>query len=494
MLAPAARRSLIGPLGEICCDPDRPPPVQAAAAEALAEIHKAGDADEVLAFLRGVLDRRLDGPCDESRMDNLAARQSVAAMTLASLGDLDTLWPRLSHSGDPRLRSLLIWQLGAHGLPTRVLLDRLASPGVPPIERQALLMALSDPHHLAAATADMDAVIEAALRLYRDDPDPGVHSASELLLRRCSGDMAVASCDEGLKNPVVGAGIRRWERGPNGHTFAVLPAPLDFPMGSPEHEDGHDKEERLHYRRIDRSLAVSTKEVGVAQFRDLLPDLWKAIQRDDRTDGPANYVSWYDAVRYCNALDAKAGLPPSQWCYPEYPGPGMVISEEAVDRPGFRLPTEAESEYFIRAGTETAWSFGHSAVLLPRYAWTSLSPQDFAPPSGRLLPNDFGIFDAHGNLWEWCQDGAGLSTLFPDCPKPAYPIGTREGPASDPGQMEVMAQDIPGIDTWRMVRGGAFDFTPKRSRSASRDWAGPDYRTFRGGFRVVRTIPPEKPR
>jgi eukaryotic-like serine/threonine-protein kinase len=494
MLGPASRRSLARSLGEICCDPDRPPTTQADAAEALDVIHKGGAADEVFAFLRGVLDCRVDNPQAETRKDKLAARQAAAAITLATLGDRDSLWPRLAHSGDPRLRSLLIWRLGANGLPTHVLLDRLAAPNVPPIERQALLMALADPHHLAVATPTVAAVVGSARGLYLADPDPGVHSAAELLLRRSGEVDFLTSSDQQLEDPVAGEGVRRWSHGPNGHTFAVLPAPLEFPMGSPEDEDGRDKEETPHCRRIERSLAVSTKEVSAAQFHDLLPDLWREIGRGGRTEGVANYVSWYDAARYCNKLSAEYGLPQSQWCYPPDPGPGMVISKEAVDKPGFRLPTEAESEYLCRAGTTTAWSFGQSQALLHRYAWTSSNPQDHPQPPGLLLPNDFGIFDAHGNVWEWCQEGSEVSRHLPDIPKPAYPKGTTEKPSGDPGRREELPKDEYGIDAWRMVRGGAFDVGPKRSRSANRDWRGPCDRHERHGFRVVRTIPPVKPR
>ncbi|MGP0068634.1 MAG: protein kinase domain-containing protein [Isosphaeraceae bacterium] len=494
MLGPSTRRSLVRSLGEICCDPDRPPMTQAAAAEVLAEVHKGGNAVDVLTFLRGVLDERVEDPRDESRKDDLAARQAVAAITLASLGDPDSLWPRLKHSGDPRLRSLLIWRLGANGLPTHILLDRLTSPTILPIERQALLLALADAHHSAVASPTAAAVITVAHDLYLGDPDPAVHSAAELLLRRWRGDEYVAAYDRELKNSTIDKGRRRWERGPNEHTFAILPAPLEFRMGSPEHEEGRDPEEVPHYRRIARSLAVSTKEVTVAQLHRLLPDLPKPATAGERPDCAANLVSWYEALRYCNRLSEEAGLAPSQWCYPEHPGPGMVISEDAVDKPGFRLPTEAEWEYICRAGTETAWPFGQSPALLPRYAWTWLNPQDRAQPPGRLLPNDLGIFDAVGNVWEWCQEGSEISSSLPDIPKPAYPTGTKEHPAGDPSRREVLAKDVVGIDSWRIVRGGAFDVAPKRSRSANRDWIGPLDRRENIGFRVVRTIPPEKAR
>ena len=95
----------------------------------------------------------------------------------------------------------------------------------------------------------------------------------------------------------------------------------------------------------------------------------------------------------------------------------MIISADAVEKEGFRLPTEAEWEYFCRAGTETAWSFGESQALLSRYAWTWLNSDNRVHPVGLLLPNELGMFDVLGNVWEWCHDGpAGAYPGVSRCP------------------------------------------------------------------------------
>ena len=477
LLGPAARRLLVPSLVAICCDPGRNPTTQAATAEALAEVHRGGAAVEVLDFLRKVLTERVDDPEVESRKDEVATSQAIAAITLAALGQPEDLWPLLGQSPDPQLRSLLIQQLAAGCIPAQHLPDQLSRPDIrDPIERQAHLLIWA----------------EAPCGPRAPPRDPGRHRGrghqgrARPLSRRLpsrrpfrsrapppslAGDEYLESCDRRSKVRVIGKNGPRWERGPNDHTFAILPAPLVFRMGSPEYEEGRPKveEETLHYRSIDRSLAVSTTEVSVDQFRKLLPHLSKQTGDGDGSDYAANYVTWYEAVLYCNKLSEKAGLDKSQWCYPENPGPGMVISEEAVDKPGFRLPTEAEWEYFCRAGTETAWSFGQSPELLPRYAWTWLTSGNRIKPPGLLLPNEFGIFDALGNAWEWCQDGS--PGPRPD-KQPVYPWGTKEQPAGDPGRREVLAADVDGIDTWRMVRGGAFNIPVDRTRSAKRDWAG----------------------
>ncbi len=86
----------------------------------------------------------------------------------------------------------------------------------------------------------------------------------------------------------------------------------------------------------------------------------------------------------------------------------MVLDPALLNKNGYRLPTEMEAECFSRAGTNTTWYFGHSYSLVSRYAWTmSNSATESHPlvhPVGRLLPNDFGLFDTAGNVFEWCQD------------------------------------------------------------------------------------------
>jgi formylglycine-generating enzyme required for sulfatase activity len=260
-------------------------------------------------------------------------------------------------------------------------------------------------------------------------------------------------------------------------------------MGAPPHEQGYDGSPIRHYRRIDRSLAVATKEVTVKQFRMFDPGHQQDSRYGNEPDCAASQISWFAAVRYCNWLSQQAQLEPSQWCYPEKVGPGMVLAADARERPGFRLPTEAEWEYFCRAGTETARAWGDSAELLPRYAWASLNSDNRAHPPGGRLPNEFGIFDALGNVWEWCHDGP--AGAFPHVPMPSYPAGTKEHPAGDPGRTETLAGDSIETATWRLLRGGAFSYAPEKVRSAHRDWIGSlENREFLG-LRVVRTIPPE---
>jgi formylglycine-generating enzyme required for sulfatase activity len=256
-------------------------------------------------------------------------------------------------------------------------------------------------------------------------------------------------------------------------------------MGSPEGEPGRASDETLHYRRIDRSLVVSMTEVTLEQFRNLDRDE-PALPGGDQSRA-AHEMDWYRAAWYCNRLSRAAGIPAGQWCYPETDANGMVVPADAVDREGFRLPTEAEWEYICRAGTETARYFGESTTLLSRHAWTWLNSNDRVQPVGLLLPNSFGMFDILGNVWEWCHDGPAGG--YPEVPRPTYPPGSREHPAADPGQREVVLFKAGHDETWRILRGGCYNYSPAKARSSHRDWIGSLQPRPYIGLRVVRTLP-----
>jgi formylglycine-generating enzyme required for sulfatase activity len=158
----------------------------------------------------------------------------------------------------------------------------------------------------------------------------------------------------------------------------------------------------------------------------------------------------------------------------------MVVVDTAVERGGYRLPTEAEWEYLCRAGTETARPFGASVQLFPRYAWSWMNSEDRTRPVGSLLPNELGLFDMIGNVWEWCHSNPPMR--YKDG-FPPYPMGSEDNPATDTFKTETVKSD-----TWRILRGGAFDYSPAQARSAHRYAVTAGYTEGTIGFRVVRTL------
>ncbi len=165
---------------------------------------------------------------------------------------------------------------------------------------------------------------------------------------------------------------------------------------------------------------------------------------------PVENVSWTQAVDYCARLTTReqnAGRLPAGYTY--------------------RLPTEAEWEYACRAGTTTRFGFGDDAEndlfnLLRGFAWFNLNSGGRTHLVGEKAPNRWGLFDMHGNVWEWCGDWYG-----------AY----QGASLSDPK----------GADTgsFRVIRGGSWDYYGRDCRSAYRDSLMPDYRYDDYGFRVV---------
>jgi formylglycine-generating enzyme required for sulfatase activity len=233
-----------------------------------------------------------------------------------------------------------------------------------------------------------------------------------------------------------------------------------------------------HRERIAHGFAIATKEVTVQQFQSFLkesPGIEVESSEPFSPDPgcPMNSVTWYAAAAYCNWLSKKEGIPQDQWCYgPNETGgyaDGMKMVSNAATRQGYRLPTGAEWEYSCRAGAATKYFFGEPWVLLEKYAW--YAGADSTQPVGRLKPNDLGLFDVHGNVWEWCQ----------------------ETDAGEPKKQELGPNEKISIYTSvtdqdrRLLRGGTFYVLPPEVRAAVREWLAPAARSKSVGFRLART-------
>src|SRR5262249_43576600 len=177
--------------------------------------------------------------------------------------------------------------------------------------------------------------------------------------------------------------------------------------------------ERPGHMTIPRRFAIADREVTVAQFQRFLkthpetrlvvsPDILNRFSPDP--DGPWVGPDWYTAAQYCNWLSEQEGIPKNQWCYEPAAGgyvQGMTIPADVLRRTGYRLPTAAEWEYACRSGTTTSRYYGLSTDLLGRYAWYQANSNERAWAGGSLLPNDLGLSDTLGNVYEWMNDWFG---------------------------------------------------------------------------------------
>jgi len=191
---------------------------------------------------------------------------------------------------------------------------------------------------------------------------------------------------------------------------------------------------KQHEVTISKPFYVGVTEVTQAQYEAVMgtnPSNFK-----DATN-PVEMVSCNDATEFCKKLPEKT-------------------------RQAVRLPTEAEWEYACRAGTATAFSFGDTDSALGDYAWYNANSGGTTHPVGQKKPNAWGLFDMHGNVWEWCADWYG------DYPGGAVTDPT--GPASG-GQ--------------RVLRGGAWYYSPVHCRAAYRLGGTPGNQPQSSGFRVV---------
>jgi formylglycine-generating enzyme required for sulfatase activity len=240
--------------------------------------------------------------------------------------------------------------------------------------------------------------------------------------------------------PPTLAPLREGKEFVNGVGMKMIPIkPATFLMGSPPEERGRRDDEPRHEVRLTRPYHLAECTVTVGQFRQFVNETkhktdaekdrnyrtWKSPGWDQTDDYPVVCVSWNDAVAFCAWLSKKEGV--------EY-----------------RLPTEEEWEYACRAGTTSAYFFGDDESQLGDYAWYDGNAGERARPVARKKANPWGLYDMHGNVWQWCSEPDGY---------------------------------------FRVLRGGCWDCRPRNCRAAIRIRYELASRGDNSGFRVAAAAP-----
>jgi len=232
----------------------------------------------------------------------------------------------------------------------------------------------------------------------------------------------------------------------------VFIPPGTFRMGSPPDEmDRMDWEGPQTAVTISRGFWMGKCEVTQGEYLAVMGSNPSNFTGD--TNRPVEQVSWNDVTAYCAALSERERLA------------GRIGTNSE-----YRLPTEAEWEYACRGWTSTRFSYGDDPgyTNLTNYAWYDGNSGLTTHPVGQKLANPWGLYDMHGNVWEWCQDW--FSDRLPG------------GIAVDPRG--------PGTGSRRVIRGGCWHFwldwaIARYCRSASRILYVPGLRLIFFGFRVV---------
>jgi serine/threonine protein kinase/formylglycine-generating enzyme required for sulfatase activity len=416
----------------------------------------------------------------QSRSEQAPRLKARLAIVALHLGDQSIAADmcRIDDRPDPAQRTIFIDESSSwHGNLARLAVrgEKLSDPNL----RSAICMAVGSISADRLTLSETTAWIPIMGKWYRAAADNITHSAAGWALRQWYVDLpALATSSDPVDS-------RDWFVNSLGMTMLKIRRGQLNRDGLVEDSTGRRTKQTQQSATQIQAFYLSDCEVSQGLFQAFLNDPecsnadkpadWQGRESSELFSAdPQENVNWYDAVLFCNWLSRTEELEP---CYErtekkqiigEFDEQVVEIDEWrlAANGSGYRLPTEAEWEYACRAGTSTDFASGTDVELLRRYALFTTGTTQGASPCGSKLPNGWGLFDMHGNVWEWCHDLYGVA-------------GARDTSDS--------AESSEDEESYRVLRGGSWVREASRCRSADRSRELPDYRNGALGFRVARS-------
>jgi len=384
--------------------------------------------------------RRAAAKADKSVELRVRSRIGVLLMHLGDHSVVDSI---CLHDGDPANRSTLIHEVGTwHGDLSALAASIQRSTNEPVCSAITLGVATGIEKIGGRDRSTWRALLESA------------YTRSRTAEARNSAEFALQKWEMKIPEPAMPSFDANWTVNSQGMCLVTIPpGEFDRPISM-------DPEPKIQRVEVSRPFRISSQEVSVAQYSKFASATSRSAGIDSNSDPlrhPATGITFENAVRFCNWLSAGENLK----CVYIKSRNGWVRQTGS----GYRLPTEAEWEWACRAGSNRRYSFGDQTALLPVF---SVCGAISTKPCATKCPNRSGLFDMHGNAWEWCDD------YWAETRIDVQSITDPRGPVSATG---------------RILKGGSFRSRTPRLKASYWAMGNEQMSIDDVGFRIAQDLP-----